>query len=106
MNVADIHFHDSVIQRVIEFPERDELAFEVDYPTNWENNVFEIRYIVFRDVLNYSVCEGGFVGKPTLLDVYENGEVESRQKVTLQTNAGTRTLLYRSVALVDQYDAA
>jgi hypothetical protein len=85
--------------RVIEFPDTDELHFEVSYPVDWENNVFEPRAIVFTDVLNYRVEEGPFAGAPTLLDAYDNGTEGPRRSVTLETNAGTRSLLFKQVQL-------
>lgn len=99
MDISDIHFHDSLLIRVIEVAETHDLLFVVNYPVDWENNQFERRIIAFIDVLNYSVDEGPFVGAPTLLDAYDDGEEGNYRKVTLQTNAGTRSLWYKSVDL-------
>lgn len=99
MNINEIHFHDSRLIRVIEVTETHDLLFEVDYPVDWESNVFEPRIIAFLDTLNYVVDEGPFVGSPTLLDAYDAGSSGGYHKVTLQTNAGTRSLSYRSVEL-------
>jgi len=101
IDISDIHFHDSTIRKIIEIPETDTLIFEVDYPIDWENNTFEIRYIVFQDILEYKIEEGGFVGSPTFLDVYENGKTGERFNITLQTNAGTRSLSYTNVELLE-----
>jgi hypothetical protein len=49
-----------------------------------DKNVFEQRVIAFRDVLNYSVEEGPFIGAPTLLDAYEEGLSGVYRRVTLQ----------------------
>jgi hypothetical protein len=87
------------LNRVVELPDSDELHFEVSYPVDWENNVFEPRAIVFIDVLNYRVDEGPFAGAPTLLDAYDNGTEGAHRSVTLQTNAGTRSLLFKRVEL-------
>ena len=84
---------------MIELPETHELHFEVSYPVDWENNVFEPRAIVFFNVLNYRVEEGPFSGAPTLLDAYDNGTDGAYRSVTLQTNAGTRSLLFKRVEL-------
>lgn len=84
---------------MVELPETDELHFEVSYPVDWENNVFEPRAIVFIEVLNYRVDEGPFAGAPTLLDAYEKGAEGTYRSVTLQTNAGTRSLLFKRVEL-------
>lgn len=99
MGLSDIHFHDSRLLRVVEDVESHDLFFEVEYPVDWENNQFEPRAIDFLDVLHYKIDEGPFAGSPTLLDAYDNGSEGDYQKVTLQTNAGTRSLWYRSVEL-------
>jgi hypothetical protein len=85
--------------RVIELPGANEIHFEVSYPVDWENNVFEPRAIVFVDVLNYRIEEGPFAGAPTLLDAYDKGAEGAYRSVTLQTNAGTRSLLFKRVEL-------
>jgi hypothetical protein len=100
MDLCDIHFHDSVVRRVVEVAETHDLFVEVLYPVDWENNVFEPRVIAFRDVLNYRIEEGPFVGSPTILDAYDEGPEGEWRRVTLQTNAGTRSLLFRSVELL------
>jgi hypothetical protein len=99
LDLCDIHFHDSLLLRVVEIAESHDLLFEVEYPVDWENNLFEPRIIAFLDVLNYKVEEGPFVGAPTLLDAYDNGSDGGYRRVTLQTNAGTRSLWFRSVEL-------
>lgn len=105
MELIDIHFHDARLRRVIELPETDDILFEVDYPIDWENNIFAPRVIRFRDVLNYRVDEMPFSGAPTLLDAYDQGCVGSRRSVVLQTNSGTRSLLFGSVDLLTPEDA-
>lgn len=100
MKLAEIHFHDSRIFRVIEDSEVGDLIFEVNYPVDWDNNIFEKRYIVFGDVLEYRIDEGAFLGAPTLLNYSDDTEVGDRRAVTLHTNAGTRRLLFRTVDLL------
>jgi hypothetical protein len=99
MDLTDIHFHDSRLIRVTEAADAHDLYFEVMYPVNWENNCFELREIVFLDVLEYRVDEGPFSGAPTILDAYDNGVNGAYRSVTLQTNAGTRSLLFKQVEL-------
>ncbi|MDY7225333.1 hypothetical protein [Hyalangium rubrum] len=99
MKLSDIHFHDCRLLRVIELADTHELHFEVMYPVDWENNVFEPRTIAFLNVLNYRVDEGPFADAPTLLDAHDNGLDGEYRSVTLQTNAGTRSLLFRDVEL-------
>jgi hypothetical protein len=96
-----IWFHDSEIHRVVENPESDELGFEVMYPVDWYQDQFAPRTIVFKQVLNYTVAEGPFAGKPTILDVCEVGEREGRVSVRIDTNAGVRTLLCTGVEIRD-----
>ena len=90
MKLEDIHFHDSVIHRVSENPEEDSLSFEVDYPVDWENEVYERKIIKFSNVLNYLVNECPFAGKPTILDWSIVGNENDRDIVRLETNAGYR----------------
>jgi hypothetical protein len=99
LELSDIHFHDSQLLRVVEDAKLHELQLEVMYPVNWDNNLFEPRIIAFLDVLNYRVEEGPFCGAPTLLDAYDNGQEGNYRSVTLQTNAGTRSLLFKHVEL-------
>jgi hypothetical protein len=99
LELSDIHFHDSILIRVVEVANSHEFHFEVMYPVDWDNNVFEPRIIAFLDVLNYRVEEGPFSGAPTLLDAYDNGYERNYRSVTLQTNAGTRSLLFKRVEL-------
>jgi hypothetical protein len=106
MDLTDIHFHDSQLVRVTEIAESHELHFEVDYPVDWENNVFERRVIVFFDVLNYRVEEIPFGGAPTLLNAEQGGSGGEYRSVTLQTNAGTRSLLFKEVELRSVEEAA
>ncbi|HEY4330261.1 MAG TPA: hypothetical protein VGN88_11040 [Phycisphaerae bacterium] len=99
MDLNEIHFHDCRLIRVIEVGATHDLHFEVIYPIDWENNLFEPRTIVFLDVLEYRIDEGPFSGEPTLLDAYDNGSKGEYRSVTLQTNAGTRSLLFKQVEL-------
>jgi hypothetical protein len=92
MDISNIHFHDAGILRVVEDTEQDTLTFEVDYPTDWDANAFERRWIVFEDVLDYRVSEGPFQGFPTILDVKLIGSVGDRYQFQIDTNAGIRHL--------------
>ena len=103
MKLEDIHFHDARLLQVTEYPEVDDLVLRVDYPVDWENNVFEQKLIVFHDVLNYTVEEGPFAGLPTILDIEESNAQGDRQKIFLKTNAGTRSLEFSRVELTNEY---
>lgn len=106
MDISNIHFHDTALLRVVEDTTEDTLTFEVDYPTNWEANVFERRWIVFFDVLDYRVCEGPFQGSPTILDVQIIGPVAGRCHLQIDTNAGTRHLSCADVRLLEHQPGA
>lgn len=99
MNLNKIHFHDSQIIRVVEYLETGELLIDVDYPIDWQNDIFEHKIIVFRNVLNYEVHEGPFEGRPTILQVQQVGRKEERSLLRIETNAGFRQLLCTEVEL-------
>jgi len=104
MRLEDLHLHDSTIVRVIERPATGILAFELDYPEDWRNEVYVAKTLVFRDPLGYSVEEGLFSGNPTLL----GAQVEpqgARFTVVIDTNAGQRKLSYADVELLDGHGA-
>lgn len=101
IRIDEIHFHDSVINRVVEVTNVDEMRFEVSYPADWEANQFEPKLIVFTDVLNYVVDEGPFFGAPTILGVtqIEQTTATGHTRIEIQTNSGVRTLSCKSVDL-------
>lgn len=99
MDLSHIHFHDTQILRVVEDPAADILTMEVNYPVDWDNNVFERRSITFLDSYNYQVHEGPFSGVPTILTV-EIIETDSRwTRLRIQTNAGFREISCVSISL-------
>jgi hypothetical protein len=104
MDISDIHFHDTQILRVIEDTATDTLTMEVDYPVDWEHNVFEHRKLVFSDAYNYQVHEMPFSGVPTILNVDILGTSGRWTRLRLQTNAGFREVICVSVSLIS--DAA
>ena len=101
MTLSDIHFHDSVLFRVIEDAEKHTLSLEVDYPVDWDNEVYERKHIVFTDVLDYQVHEGPFAGPPTLLEWSTAPHASGRVLVRLETDAGFRQFAFRDVSLSD-----
>jgi hypothetical protein len=104
MRLEDLHLHDSTIIRVIELPALSVLAFELDYPEDWQNEIYVSKTLIFRDALGYAVEEGPFSGNPTLLDAHIEPQ-GARFFVVLNTNAGTRKLSYSSADLVDGHGA-
>ncbi len=99
MNLEEIHFHDSILLSVVEDTQSDEIRFEVDYPTDWENNIYQKRIILFKEVLNYQVLEGAFHGPPTILDVSILAEKNNRTSIRIDTNAGYRLLEFETVKI-------
>ena len=103
MKIEDLFIHDSWLKSVHENPETDEFTFNIDWPKDWENNIFVNAELIFENVLNYEVHEVPFAGNPTILDIFEDGkridhEVE-RRKLKIETNAGYRTLFCTNVRL-------
>jgi hypothetical protein len=101
VNISDIHFHDTKILRVVEDPSTDTLTMEVMYPMDWQNDVFELRRLIFSDAYSYQVYEGPFLGCPTILDAEITSTVDRWNKIRLGTTAGFREVMCVSVALED-----
>ena len=99
MELSEIHFHDSVLRRVIEVTEVDELHMEVEYPVDWQNEQYEPRTIVFKEVLDYEVHEGDVSGSPTILSVEQVGADAQRVALRIETSAGYRVLKCHSIDL-------
>jgi hypothetical protein len=101
MNISNIHFHDAQIIRVTEDCAVGTLTMEVDYPVDWERNVFERRFLVFEGVHAYQIFDGPFQGRPTILDASIIGEEGQWSKLRLETNAGRRELNCTAVRLIE-----
>ena len=99
MDISSIHFHDTLILRVIEDCAADTLTMEVEYPVDWERNVFERRLLIFDDVHSYQVFEGAFQGSPTILEAEIVGTEGRWSRLRLDTNAGRRELSCTGVRL-------
>jgi hypothetical protein len=98
MSVDEIHWHDAVILGVSIDPEKSILRLKVDYPINWEDELYEHREIVFTDAYGYQEHEGPFVGCPTIL----SASVSSAGQfflVRMETNAGYREVGCSTVEL-------
>ena len=68
LDYTEIHWHDSVIRKVVELPAEEKLLIEVDYPVDWENQKWEPHIIEFANLHTYEIHEGPFAGSPTILD--------------------------------------
>lgn len=100
----DISFHDSQIIHVTENPKDNTLDFLLDFPINWEENIFENKTLRFSDVIFYKVDEIPFNGLPTILNIIDLGEAKKvfgigrnqietlRRKIEMQTNVGNRII--------------
>ena len=105
--INNIHWHDCVIDSVLELPEKDQLIFNVQYPVDWEQNIFEARSIVFEDYISQEINEIPFSGAPTILNAEVVGELSPLSfyhkyfRVKIETNAGNRFVHAKSVKLVD-----
>ncbi|MDO6739335.1 hypothetical protein [Wenyingzhuangia sp. 2_MG-2023] len=108
----NIELHDSEIIKVKENTLEDTLNFIIEYPVDFNKNIFEKRILRFFDYLNYSVKEIPFATRPIILS-YENfGKINyvigtgrnkikvSRYKTVINTNAGTRSLEYNKFELL------
>lgn len=113
MNLTDLNIHDSQILKVIEDSQNDTIDFILEYPIDYENNIFEKRKLRFYDFLNYNINEIPFAGIPTIIEISEfktkrykvgvgKNEIEIvRNFVEFSTNCGLRTIEYKSVELLN-----
>lgn len=100
MNIDHINWHDSTIRRVIETPGDGTVAFDVRYPVDWVNNVFDFRNILFKEIYAYEIHEGPFLGSPTILDAsVSKADQYGVCTIRLDTNAGFRILRCKSLEL-------
>jgi len=105
----EIFWHDSEIESAIEIPSKDVMIFNVQYPIDWEKNIFEPRGIYFEGCFSYEVAEMPFEGNPAILSAVVLSEVGSpfQQggffKVQIKTNAGDRFITAKKIKLGDQY---
>ena len=105
----EIFWHDSEIESVIELPSKDTMIFNVQYPIDWEKNIFEPRSIVFEGYFSYEIAEMPFEGNPIILSATVLSEVGSpfQQggyfKVHIKTNAGDRFITAKIIKLGGQH---
>ena len=99
-DLSEIHFHDCVLLKIVENTHDDSLEFHVEYPVDWDNDKYEIRLILFKDVLNYSVQEIPIHGQPTLLDCSVTETKDERRLIKIESNAGSRSFYFKVVELI------
>ncbi len=114
MNIDDFDFHDSQILSVTENTQDHYLDFLLDFPTNWQDNIFEKRILRFTEVIFYNIDEIPFFGQPTILEIINFGQVTkswgternhmeaTRWKIEIQTNAGNRIIEYGECVFIDK----
>ncbi len=112
MILEDTPFHDAMILAVTENTYDQSLDFLLDFPVDWENNVFEKRTLRLKNVVVYIKKEIPFIGPPTILGIktlnnpkhtYRSftGEIAtSKYKIEIQTNAGVRFVEFTEVELI------
>jgi hypothetical protein len=111
MNIDDFSFHDSQILEVKETSEQT-IEFLINFPIDWQNNIFEIKILRFKDVITYHIDEIPFEGKPTILQIINFGKIKKifeagrnrleflRNRIEIQTNAGNRIIEFSDCELV------
>ena len=98
-NFHEIHWHDTKVESVVERLGEDELVYVVDYPDDWEANVFSQREIIFSGYHSHSVDESPFCGNPTILGAAAVKNDGNFTTVKLTTNAGSRTITAEGVTV-------
>ena len=114
MNIDNYSFHDALILEVKETPKEQILDFLIDFPVDWENNVFEKRVLRFNNVVLYSIDEISFDGQPAIMNILNNGIIKRligsgrnqieivRQQIEIQTNAGKRIIEFSDCEFIKQ----
>lgn len=107
--IDGIHWHDCELESVVEIPSKDMLAFNVQYPDNWEQNIFVSKSIVFEGYYSQEVNEMPFEGNPTILSATVLSEVGSQFqkdgyfKVRIETNAGDRFVIAKTIKVLNEH---
>lgn len=94
-----IHWHDTVIESVIEIPANDQLIYNVQYPEDWGQNIFVPKAITFSDFHSHIIEEMPFEGNPTILGASIVDEGGGFTKIKLETNAGNRFVIAKECTI-------
>jgi hypothetical protein len=92
----EVHWHDSEIESVIEIPARDELIYNIQYPENWDQNIFVPKAVTFSGYHSHAIEEMPFEGNPTILAISVVKEEGCFITIKLETNAGNRYITAKS----------
>lgn len=99
--INDIHWHDCELESVIEIPKDDKLILNVQYPEDWDKNIFKPKSIIFEGYHSQEVNEIPFDGNPTILSVSVVSEENGFTTIRLETNAGYRLVTAKSFSIGD-----
>lgn len=94
--LSEVHWHDSEIESVIEIPANDELIYNIQYPENWDQNIFVPKAVTFSGYHSHAIEEMPFEGNPTILAVSVVKEEGGFTTIKLETNAGNRYVTAKS----------
>ena len=104
--INNIHWHDCELKSVIEIPNKDMLIFNIQYPENWEENIFSPKSIVFEGYYYQKVDEIPFEGNPTILnatildkELSKDGYIE----IHIETNAENRFIIAKTIKLINEH---
>ena len=95
----EVHWHDSEIESVIEIPSKDELIYNIQYPENWDQDIFVPKSVTFYGYHSQAIEEMPFVGNPTILGVSVVKKEGGYSTIKLETNAGNRFVTAQSFHL-------
>ncbi len=102
-HLSEIHWHDSEIESVIEIPAKDQLIYNVQYPENWDKNIFVPKAITFIGYHSHSIEEMPFEGNPTILAALTVKKESGFTTIKLETNAGNRYITAKSFEISAQH---
>ena len=99
--INNIHWHDCELESVVEMPGRDILVLNVQYPEDWDKNIFVAKGIIFEGHHSHEVHEMPFVGNPTILDATIEAKENGFTTLRIETNAGYRLVTAKRVRISD-----
>ena len=105
MKSEDVFWHDCRIVRVVESPTKA-VAFQVRYPENWEQNLFEDKTILFGGLYTYEIHEGACHGSVTMLSASEESGDHNTRCLRLETTAGYREIRFKTLELLPGHVAS
>ncbi len=101
-DINSVHWHDCELESVIEIPSEDKLILNIQYPENWDQNIFKPRSIVFEGYCSQEVNEIPFEGNPTILGASVVSEENDFTTLRLETNAGYRLIVAKCFSFGEQ----